>query len=342
MGHVRTVLGDLDPTELGATDCHDHLFIAGGAPVRVYPDFLLNDYEKGRQDIDAYVRAGGHAIVEMSPIDWGRDAKNLVRVSAETGLSIIAATGFHKVTYYDDIHWIHQYSEEQLIELLCAELRIGLDLYNYSGPIVERIDARAGVIKVGTRAESFSATEKKLLRAAAAAHLETGAPIVTHTEEGARALDQVSFLQAEGVQPQHIALSHMDRMPDLSYQREVAATGAFLVYDGLTRVARGMHTITRDLVVQMCSEGFAERLLLGGDISRQGYWRSWGGEPGLEFVVGGFRTMLAEAGIPLPTVDQIYVGNPRRLLTWRTGTSRTNVTQTREGLVHDGLVGEKS
>jgi 5-phospho-D-xylono-1,4-lactonase len=320
---VRTVLGDLDPAELGATNCHDHLFIAGGAPVRAYPDFLLNDYEKGRQDVASYVRAGGHAIVEMSPIDWGRDAKNLVRVSAETGLAIIAATGFHKVTYYDDIHWIHHYSEEQLIDLLCAELRIGMDLHNYSGPIVERTDARAGVIKVGTRAEPFDATQKKLLRVAAAAHLETGAPIITHTEEGARALDQVSFLQGEGVEPQHIALSHMDRMPDLSYQKEVAATGVFLVYDGLARVARGLHTIARDLVVQMCSEGWTDSLVLGGDISRRGYWRSWGGEPGLDFVVDGFKRMLRDAGIPPPALEKIYVENPRRLLTWRTGASKS-------------------
>ena len=348
-GQVRTVLGDLDPAQLGATDCHDHLFIAGGAPVRVYPDFLLNDYEKGRQDVESFVRAGGHGIVEMSPIDWGRDAENLVRVSAETGVAIIAATGFHKVTYYDDIHWIHQYSEEQLIDLLCAELQIGMDLHNYSGPIVERMDARAGVIKVATRAEAFSATEKKLLQAAAAAHHETGAPIVTHTEEGARALEQVSFLQAAGVDPQHIALSHMDRMPDLSYQREVAATGVFLVYDGLARVARGMHTITRDLVLQMCSVGLADRLLLGGDISRRGYWRSWGGEPGLDYVAGGFRTMLREAGIPPQTLDEIYVGNPRRLLAWRTGTSASTLEQREDGavstterVVHDDLVDEQS
>ena len=38
MTFVRTVLGDIDPAELGVTYCHEHLVIDGGRPVLIEPD----------------------------------------------------------------------------------------------------------------------------------------------------------------------------------------------------------------------------------------------------------------------------------------------------------------
>ncbi|WP_239014615.1 lysine-2,3-aminomutase-like protein [Archangium violaceum] len=290
-------------------------------PVRQYPDFLLTDYEKILADSLRFKAAGGSAIVEMSPIDWGRDATRLVELARATGLHIIAATGFHKVTYYSDIHWIYAYSEEDIARLVCEELEVGMDAHNYNGPLVLRTDARAGVIKVGTRSGRFSDIELKLLRVAAMAHLKTGAPIITHTDEGQLALEQITFLMQQGVKPSRIALSHMDRRIDIGYHKEVASTGAFLEYDALTRVGKGFDKSTLQLVLGMAEEGYAKNLLLGGDISRQGYWRSYGGEPGLDFLVGDFRSALSKAGLPQETLDSIYVHNPRAFLTWGRSTA---------------------
>ena len=54
--------------------------------------------------------------------------------------------------------------------------------------------------------------------------------------------------------------------------------------------------------------------LLGGDISRQGYWPSYGGGPGLVFLVDEFRRRLREAGLGPEQVDALYEGNPRAFL----------------------------
>lgn len=319
MSHVQTVLGPVAPEQIGATDCHEHLFIRGGMPVLRYPDFRLDDYEKIAADAGLFKKAGGDAIVEMSPIDWGRDAAALERLARDTDLHIVAATGFHTTAYYSDIHWIYAYDEEQIARLVCDELQVGMDLYNYNGPLVRRIAARAGAIKVGTGQERFTDIERKLLRVVALAHLRTGAPIITHTHEGALALEQVTFLMDQGVRPSRIAISHMDRRLDLGYHKEVASTGAFLEYDGFTRVDQGLDRSTLRLVIEMCAAGHVGSILLGGDISRQKYWRSYGGGPGLDFVVGGFRAALADAGLPPEDVDAIYVRNPRALLTWSDG-----------------------
>lgn len=314
--HVQTVLGAVAPEVIGPTDSHEHLFIRGGMPVLQYPDFLLSDFDRIAEDAVQFKQAGGRTIVEMSPIDWGRDARQLVKLAELTGLHIVAATGFHKTKYYSDIHWIHEYDEEDIVQLVCDELQVGMDLGNYGGPLISRGEARAGVIKVGTQTERFSDTERKLLRVAATAHLRTGAPIITHTDDGALALEQVEYLSGQGVSPDRIALSHMDRRIDVGYHKELASTGAYLEYDALTRVSKGFHKSTLKLICQMCDAGFANNLLVGGDISRQGYWKGYGGSPGLDFLMGDFRDDLGKAGLTQSLIETIYVHNPRDLLTW--------------------------
>src|SRR6478752_10748803 len=42
---VRTVLGDVDPAELGVTYAHEHLVIAGGRPVEIAPDLRLDSVD---------------------------------------------------------------------------------------------------------------------------------------------------------------------------------------------------------------------------------------------------------------------------------------------------------
>lgn len=314
MSFIQTVTGRIDPSQLGPTDCHDHLFIRGGMPVLRYPDFRLDDYEKIRTGTAEFHAAGGRAIIEMSPIDWGRDVRSMVRLSRDTGVHIIAATGFHKQFYYSDIHWMYAYSEQQIARLVAAEVLEGMDVHEYSGPIVERSEACAGVIKIGTMTDRFSPTEEKLLAAVAAAHHATGAPILTHTDEGALAMEQVDRLIGYGVPPSCIGLSHMDRRLDLGLHTELASRGVFLEYDALTRVTKGFDKSTLELVLGMVKAGQGSQVLLGGDISRQGYWTSYGGEPGLAFLVGEFRKRLAEAGLDRAQVEALYEGNPRTFL----------------------------
>ena len=58
MTFVRTVLGDIDPAELGVTYAHEHLVIDGGRPVELDPDFLLGDVDRD----DDRARRRGRAL----------------------------------------------------------------------------------------------------------------------------------------------------------------------------------------------------------------------------------------------------------------------------------------
>lgn len=317
MSFIQTILGKIAPEQLGATDCHNHTFITGGMPVLRYPDFRLDNYEKIATEIAEFRRAGGNAIVDMSPIDWGKDIEAMIRLSHETGVDIIASTGFHKLFYYLDTHWVHKYEEEEILQIVLMELLEGIDINNNSGPLVRRSSAKAGVIKVGTQTSDFSRTEKKLLRVAAAAHLKTGAPILTHTDEGALAFEQISYLTSLGVRPERIGLSHVDRRLELEFHLKLAELGVYLEYDSIPRITKGFDVSTLHLVVEMARCGFSGNILLGSDISRQTYWKAYGGSPGLAFLMSEFRDRLSQSGMPTTVVTDLYEGNPRRFLEWK-------------------------
>ena len=58
MTFVRTVLGDIDPSELGVTYAHEHVIIDGGRPVLMEPDFDLGDVDAMAREVRRSDRAG--------------------------------------------------------------------------------------------------------------------------------------------------------------------------------------------------------------------------------------------------------------------------------------------
>lgn len=153
MTFVRTIRGDIKRGDLGATSAHDYLICAGGPQVLADEGFLLDSVDKAVEEARYFMKAGGSAIVECCPVGLGRDIARLFEVNDRTpGLNIVVATGFHMGSYYADnrTHWVGRYSVDQISGLLIAEITQGIEVHDYTGPIVERSGARAGVIKVGT------------------------------------------------------------------------------------------------------------------------------------------------------------------------------------------------
>ena len=46
----------------------------------------------------------------------------------------------------------------------------------------------------------------------------------------------------------------------------------------------------------MMEDGLADRIVLGMDAARQGYYRAYGGAPGLTWLLDGFTSALGAAG----------------------------------------------
>jgi phosphotriesterase-related protein len=310
-GQAQTVTGPVEASLLGATHSHEHL-VAHATPqlLRENRDLALDDPERVKPDLLAFKEAGGGAIVEMTTLDYGRDAAALLRLSRETGVRVIAATGFNKGRYCRPFTEGKDPGE-------VARLLVGEVTGSIGGTGV-----RAGVIKAATSMNRMEPWEEVALRAAARAHLETGCPISTHTEAGTMAEEQLAVFAEEGVGPENVVLCHMDRNLDVKLHRRLAGTGAFLSYDQLPKPRYGTEAKSIGIIAALTEEGLHRQVLVGGDLSRRSYFLGWGGSPGLAYLLTGFREKLLrslrEAGLPADeVVRDVLENNPARAFGFR-------------------------
>ena len=137
-------------------------------------------------------------------------------------------------------------------------------------------------------------------------------PILTHCEHGTGALEQVRFLADRGVDPGHIALSHVDKLVDRGLHRELLATGAYAEYDGAFRWGDRPNG-TLQLLEWMAEDGLIDRIVLGMDAARRGYYAVYGGSPGLTYLLDGFSMSMEERGLDAAIRRQLFVDDPARL-----------------------------
>lgn len=311
MTFIRTVLGDIEPAELGATYAHEHLIIDGGRPVLMEPEFDLGDVEAMTAEVAAAAELGLRAVVDAMPCDAGRNVVKLAELSCRTGVHVIAPTGLHHDRYYGPAHWSHRIEVAELADLFSADVTDGIDANDYSGPVVHRTVHRAGVAKVAGSEGGPSARDRRVFEAAALAHRRTGVPILTHCEHGTGALEQVRLLSDLGVDPAHVVLSHVDNVEDRGYHRAMLETGANVAYDQTFRWGDRVNGTVR-LIGEMVEDGFEDRLLLGMDAARRRYYHVHGGEPGLIWLLDGFSRLLEGAGIDAAVRRRLFVDNPAR------------------------------
>jgi predicted metal-dependent phosphotriesterase family hydrolase len=313
---VRTVLGDIDPADLGVTYAHEHLVIDGGRPVLMEPDFDLSDIDMMTTEVRAAAELGLRAVVDAMPCDAGRNAGKLAELSRQTGVHVIAPTGLHHDRFYGPAHWSHLARVADLVELFVLDVSEGIDALDYSGPVVRRTDHRAGVIKIAGSLGGPSPRDRVVFEAAAEAHRRTGVPILTHCEAGSGAIEQIGTLVDAGVDPAHVVLSHVDKVVDREYHREIRATGAFVEYDQSFRWGEGPN-FTLELLLWLAEDDLLDGVVLGMDAARQGYYTVYGGTPGLGWLLDGFTAAMEEIGLDEAIRHRLFVTNPARAFAFR-------------------------
>jgi phosphotriesterase-related protein len=291
---VRTVLGDIAPTDLGPCDAHEHLFL--DTPAQPGEEFL--DRGKATDEARTLVAAGARSLVDWTPLGLGRDLDGLAHVARETGLHIVGATGLHRDAHYTADDPFRSASIDELAGRFEAELA-----------------ERCGVIKAGASYHHLTPFEQKAFEAVAAAHAHTGAPVCVHTQHGTMGLALVERLASLGVQAASVILAHVDRNPDAGEHAETASTGATLQLDGPGRAKYWPDSTILQLIADLAERGHAERLLLGGDVGRRGMLRAYGGGPGLDYVFARFKPRL-ERELGAALAEQIFVANPARAFAW--------------------------
>ncbi len=309
-GSIVTVKGEIQGEQLGFCHSHEHLFLADGQSAKINKALRIDDYDKTLEEVLHYQKIGGQSIVDAQPVGCGRMADFLHKVSERANVSIVASTGFHKMIFYPEDHWIRQMSEEELSELFISELQSGMYI-NSDTKLDERIKARAGIIKTAVDVDGMTIEYQKLFAAAARASIQTGAPIMSHSETRT-GLEQIKFLNERGIASDYLIICHIDRsITDMAYQLEVAKTGVYMELDTIGRFKYHSDEQEAELIVKLIEAGYEDKILLGLDVTRERL-KSYGGEIGLEYITKSFIPLMKKHGITDTMIHKFMVTNPSK------------------------------
>lgn len=297
MPKIRTVLGDIEPSQLGFTYPHEHLWCSPPA-VQTDRDLELTVYESSLYELQLFKSVGGGTIVDGSPLDYGRNGAKLKQLALESGINVLGLTGFNKHVYYPK--WVEVVPVEFLVQRMVHDITVGMDGSN----------ARAGLIKGGSWYNVVHPLERKTTIAAARASLETGAPIWLHTEAGTMGMEMLDILEAEGVALERVCVGHSDRNADPYYHLRLLDRGVYVEFDGPGKVKYYPDSVRVDLVKSVVDHGFGDKLLISGDMGRQSYLEGYGGGPGFRFIKTIFVPRLIDEGVPEDVVHRLFYDNP--------------------------------
>ena len=249
-GKIQTVLGLIDPQDLGLTMTHEHLLIDFSVMFNPTPDvttqrmahapvsmenlgwirqycysnldnLLVLDEDTAIEEATLYQRHGGGAIVDATTIGIGRDPLALARISRGAGVHVVMGAG-----YYVDAaqpNQINQKDENDIFQEITKDIQIG----------VGNTGIKAGIIGEIGCTWPLMPNEIKVLKASARAQLETGASILIHPGRDEKApIEILSILADSGADLSRVIMGHLDRtVSSIEILEELADTGCVLEWD---------------------------------------------------------------------------------------------------------------
>jgi len=293
---ARTVLGDIEQSELGVTYCHEHLILDSQVIASEFPSMHLPSADEAVAELETCSTV--RTMVDAMP-EGGRQIDRLVEVSRRTGINIISSTGLHTKKYYPGHPWAMTDSSDQLA------VRFEADLAD-----------RCGVIKFAVGPEGLDSRTREVLEAVAMTQTRTGAPILSHCENGLLGMEQIGAMRELGIDLARVVLSHTDKVADRRYHRAMFESGANLEYDQALRHHDDPDHPTGPLLAEMVAAGYSGQLMLGTDGARRTLWKTLGGQPGLAYLGEDYQLILERHGIDQSLRYQIMVENPARWLSF--------------------------
>lgn len=302
---VMTVRGEMPVEEMGTTYMHEHILADS--------DFGGNDYNLVIDDVDVAVEeirhvknAGGNTIVEQSCMGLGRNVVGLKRISEETGVNIIACTGFYRECSYPD--FVRHDTAEQLAERMIREFRSGIDGTGIRPGILAEVATEYQVTQM-------SILEEKVFTAMAYAQTETKLPVSTHCWAGCLAFEQIDILTRNGVPPSKIIIGHLavdDTVKD--HVLKIADKGVYIGVDAIGYEYEAVLVMKdRDkarFVKELIDRGFLRHISMSQDLLRKLLLKHYHGI-GYDYLLTRFVPMLLEAGVRQDEIETILVQNPR-------------------------------
>jgi phosphotriesterase-related protein len=313
---LETVRGPVELDRLGPTLMHEHVFILDPEARENWSHLWGPAYWDEDAGVAAAVeklrrlRDGGiETLVDATAYGLGRNIRRIQRVNAGVDLNIVVATGIY--AFLELPSFFKYRGDDWIVELFVRELRDGID----------DTGVKAAFLKCAVEEHGLAGDTPRILRLVAAAALETGAPVMVHTnasaQTGTLALDA---LTRAGVEPKRIVIAHAGDSNDLAYLRAIADTGAWLGCDRFNIEHFNPDADRIRTLAALVAGGYTDRIHLGHD-----------GATFHDFMLGNpyfagehadylhlstkIVPALLEAGVTEAQVDEMLVVNPRRFFT---------------------------
>jgi phosphotriesterase-related protein len=344
-GVIRTVTGDIPPSQLGWTLIHEHLvsslakyWIPETAPelatlkvgiatltrvkrhaFAVRDNLVVDDLENAIRESGEFLAAGGRTIVEVTSHGIERDVRALEIIARRTGLQVVAGCGYYIQLTHP--RGIEDRSEQSLADEMIEEITEG----------VGGTGVRSGVLgEIGVGSYPMHRAERKVIRAAARAQQATGAGMVLHSAPGSKesVFEIVGVLERAGALMDKCVVSHLDERfrDDLRAFRRVGAAGIVFGFDTFGREIyyegrRRQHPSDAqriEVIVRLLETGLGDHIALAQDICLKHELSAYGGH-GYAHVPANIVPRLLHTGVPEAAIEAMMVGTPARVLTLKAG-----------------------
>jgi phosphotriesterase-related protein len=252
---VMSIYGPLKADQLGKTLIHEHFLVDFiGADKINYSRWNRTDVTKKvlpfLQEVKQY---GIKTIFDCTPAYLGRDVELLKMLADKSGLQIVTNTGYYGAV---DNKYLpqHAFTEtaEQLAGRWIEEFEKG----------IEGSSIKPGFIKISVNPGSLSELHKKLVKAAAIAHLATGLTICSHSGPALPAMEEIELLKENGVDPAAFVWVHAQAEKDKSYYQKAAAMNSWISLDG---IGWGDYENYADSLERLKKAGLLHRALISHD-----------------------------------------------------------------------------
>lgn len=296
---INTVTGRIDVDSLGATLIHEHILVDFIGADKIKPDRWKHEdvIEKVLPFLSEIKSKGIKSIMECTPAFLGRDVVLLKKLCDLSGLNIITNTGYYGAS---DNKFLPKQAFRETAEKL-SERWIGEFANGIDGTLI-----KPGFIKIGVNPCALSDLHKKLIKAAALTHLQTGLTICSHTGPALPALEELAILKVNGVAPEAFVWVHANGT-DADFVK-IGKMGAWISLDGISNESL---TKNADTIRMLKSNGLFNRVLISHDAGWYRPGEANGGEfRGYTTIPDKFIPLLISQNITKAEIDQLLVRNP--------------------------------
>jgi len=343
-GKVQTVLGPIEPAQLGVTLTHEHLLIdlsvAYDPPesasakgfyhkpvsqemlgrIRYYgaqnaDNARLFDVSTAIEEVMLYKQHAGDSLVDATSIGIARDPMGLFRISNATGVNIIMGSSYYVAAAHPSD--MDHRSEDDIVEQIVRDVMEGAD----------GTSIRSGVIGEIGCSWPLTDNERKVLRASAQAQRITGAPLLIHPgRDETSPLQIIEVLTQAGADLSRTIMGHLDRTVFLrGTLTQIAEAGCYMEWDLFgtessyyplnPKIDMPSDAKRMDDIAWISSEGYGRKVLVAHDICAKHRLDKYGGH-GYYYILAHIVPRMRARGFSSEDIDNILVNNPRDALTF--------------------------